>query len=94
MISVGSKLRFLLNYKFPPKAIDEEKIIFAYTHRYPVRQIAIFHYGHHKICQVIKHYQETGETPKPINHRPTKLTPEVLASIYSSVSSDAHTTLE
>lgn len=95
MISVGSKLRFLLNYKFPPKTTDEEKIIFAYTHGYPVRQIAlVFHYGHHKICRVIKHYRETGETPKPINHCPTKLTPEVLASIYSSISSDAHTTLE
>ncbi len=95
MISVGSKLRFLLNYKFPPKTTDEEKIIFAYTHGYPVRQIAlVFHYGHHKICRVINHYRETGETPKPINHCPTKLTPEVLASIYSSISSDAHTTLE
>lgn len=56
MISVASKLQFLLDYKFPPKTTDEEKIIFVYTHGYTVSQIAqVFHFGHHKLCRVINH---------------------------------------
>lgn len=95
MISFVAKLQFLKNFKFPPRTTDEEKIVFAYTKGYTVRQTAqCFCFGSHKICRVIKHYKETGEILKPVNHSKLKLTPDVLASIHSSILADAHSTLE
>ena len=49
-------LRF---YQFPAGTSDEEKIIFAKTHNYSVREISgSFGFGNTKIGRVWKQYQE------------------------------------
>ena len=71
--------------KFPPRTTDEEKIIFARTRGFSTRQIRdAFHFGNTKISEVIKEYKRTGVVQKPKqNHKPTKLTHEVLLKIHT-----------
>lgn len=82
--------------KFPPRTTDEEKIIFARTRGFSTRQIRdAFHFGNTKISEVIKEYKRTGVVQKPKqNHKPTKLTHEVLLKIHTMIYNDAHATLE
>ena len=82
--------------KVSPRTTDEEKIIFARTRGFTIRQIRdAFHFGNTKITEVIKEYRRTGMVPKPkANHAPTKLTHEVLSAIHTMIYNDAHVTLE
>ena len=85
----------LAAFKFPPKTTDEEKIIFAKTRGFTIRQIReAFHFGTQKVCDTIKEYKRTGSVPQPKTKRvPTKLTQEVLTKIHTMIFNDAHITL-
>lgn len=82
-------------YSFPPKTSEEEKIIFAKTHNYSVRQInESFGFGNHKIGKVCDHYKQTKTIPEPSKRSPKqKLTPEVMMNIDDIISQNAHSTL-
>ena len=47
-----------------------------------------------KYAESFKNTKKTRTIPKPLNHQPTKILPEVLARIHNSIMKDAHVTLE
>lgn len=47
-----------------------------------------------KYAESFKNTKKNCTIPKPINHQPTKLLPEVLASIHNSIMKDAHVNFE
>ena len=73
-------ISFLRFFKFPPNTTDEEKIIFAKSRKFTVRQIKqCFGFGNSKITRVWEEYNRTHMIPKPLPLGPhPKLTPNVL----------------
>ena len=85
----------LAAFKFPSKTTDQEKIIFAKTRSFTIRQMReAFHFGNDKICRVIKEFNRSGRIPEPPEmHKKTKMTTDVLLELHQIIFSDAHVTL-